>query len=266
MSAKYWHRLSHEQDLWRQGLTLVAGVDEAGCGPLAGPVVAAAVVFPCAWLESGLCRELRGLNDSKQLTEEEREKFYAVLASLPEVRYAIASKDVETIDRINIRQAAWRAMEAALDQLQPRPQHVLVDGLKIRWLPYPQTALVDGDARSYTIAAASVLAKVTRDRIMRDFEKTYPGYGFGSHKGYCTPQHLEAVKALGPCPIHRRTFWPFRPLETPLELFPELEGPDCKPTHLPPNPPAQATSPPVQAIPPHFQRSDTLDSSSSSSS
>jgi hypothetical protein len=152
MSAKYWHRLSHEQDLWRQGLSLVAGVDEAGCGPLAGPVVAAAVVFPCCWLESGLCRKLRGLNDSKQLTAEEREKYFAVLTSLPEIRYAIASMDVETIDRINIRQAAWRAMNVALDMLEPRPQHVLVDGLRIRWLPYAQTALVGGDARSYTIA------------------------------------------------------------------------------------------------------------------
>src|SRR5512145_268253 len=103
MSAKYWNRLSHERELWQSGMTQVAGVDEAGCGPLAGPVVAAAVVFPCSWLETGLCGRLRGLNDSKQLTEEQREKYYAALTSHPEVRYAIASKDVETIDRINIR-------------------------------------------------------------------------------------------------------------------------------------------------------------------
>jgi len=253
VSPKYWHRLSHEQDLWRQGLSLVAGVDEAGCGPVAGPVVAAAVMFPSEWLESGLCRKLRGLNDSKLLTEGDREKYYAVLTSLPEVHYAIASKDVETIDRINIRQAAWRAMEAALNMLQPRPQHVLVDGLKIRWLNYPQTALVDGDARSYTIAAASVLAKVTRDRIMREFEKAYPGYGFGAHKGYCTPQHLEAIKALGPCPIHRRSFWPFRPVETPLELFPELEGPDGKPLSLAPCPSREPEVPASDPIAPKQQ-------------
>ncbi len=226
MSAKYWHRLSHEYELWKQGFTCVAGVDEAGCGPLAGPVVAAAVVFPCAWAETGLYRKLRGLNDSKQLTEEQREKFYAIITSLAEVRYAIASMDVETIDRINIRQAAWRAMQATLDQLKPKPQHALIDGLRIKWLPYPHTALVEGDARSYSIAAASVLAKVTRDRMMREFDKVYPGYGFAEHKGYSTPQHYAAIERLGPSPIHRRTFAPFRPVETPLELFPEqFNGP-----------------------------------------
>lgn len=223
MSAKFWHRLSHECDLWRQGLTCVAGVDEAGCGPLAGPVVAAAVVFPCSWLETGLWSRLRGLNDSKQLTEEQREKYYAVLTSHPDIRYRIASVDVEMIDRINIRQAAWKAMHIALDQLDPSPQHVLVDGLRIRWLPYTHTPLVDGDAKSYSIAAASVLAKVTRDRVMRDLDKLYPGYGFAEHKGYSTPQHYAAIERLGPCPAHRRSFAPFRPVETPLELFPDLE-------------------------------------------
>jgi ribonuclease HII len=148
MGAKYWHRLSHESGLWRQGLTQIAGVDEAGCGPLAGPVVAAAVVFPFAWLEAGLYRRLRGLNDSKQLTEEQREKYYAVITGCSELRYGIAIVDVETIDRINIRQAAWRAMQIALDQLDPRPEHVLVDGLRIRWLPYTHTALIDGDCKA----------------------------------------------------------------------------------------------------------------------
>jgi ribonuclease HII len=198
---------------------LVAGVDEAGCGPLAGPVVAAAVVFPCAWRESGLYSKLRGLNDSKQLTEEEREKFYHRITTHPEIRYAIATVDVEMIDRINIRQAAWRAMNIALDQLQPRPEHVLIDGLRIRWLQYPQTALVQGDCKSYSIAAASVLAKVTRDRLMREFDKIYPGYGFAEHKGYATPQHYTAINERGPTPIHRRSFAPFRPVETELDLF-----------------------------------------------
>jgi Ribonuclease HII len=219
MSAKYWHRLSCECELWAKGTTLVAGADEAGCGPLAGPVMAAAVVFPCSWREAGLYKKLRGLNDSKQLAEEQREKFYSIITSHPEIRYAIATVDVEMIDRINIRQAAWRAMNIALDQLDPRPQHVLVDGLRIKWLPYPQTALVEGDCKSYSIAAASVLAKVTRDRLMRELDKVYPGYGFAEHKGYATPQHYAAISERGPCAIHRRSFAPFRPIEEPLELF-----------------------------------------------
>lgn len=224
MSAKFWNRLSYERELWQRGLTLVAGVDEAGCGPLAGPVVAAAVIFPCAWLEQGLGSGLRGLNDSKQLTETQREKYYSILTSHPEIHWAVASVDVEMIDRINIRQAAWRAMNLALDQLAPTPEHVLVDGLKIKWLRYPQTALVQGDARSYSIAGASVLAKVSRDRLMREYDRVYPGYGFAEHKGYGTPQHLAAIQALGPCPIHRRSFAPFRPVATALELFDSAGG------------------------------------------
>jgi ribonuclease HII len=220
MGAKFWNRLSHECALWQKGATLVAGVDEAGCGPLAGPVVAAAVVFPRQWLESGLPSKLRGLNDSKQLDEEQREKFFSVLTSHPEIRSAVATVEVEMIDRINIRQAAWRAMQQALDQLQPRPEHVLVDGLKIRWLPYAQTALVQGDCKSYSIAAASVLAKVTRDRLMIELDKSYPGYGFAEHKGYATPRHYAAIAERGACAIHRRSFAPFRPVATEMELFP----------------------------------------------
>lgn len=219
MSAKFWNRLSYERDLWQKGIALVAGVDEAGCGPLAGPVVAAAVMFPSSWAETGLYSKLRGLNDSKQLDEEQREKFFNILTTHPEILHAIVNVDVEMIDRINIRQAAWRAMNLALDQITPKPQHVLVDGLKIKWLPYEQTALVQGDAKSYSIAAASVLAKVTRDRAMRDYDKQFPGYGFGEHKGYATPQHYAAIEKLGPCAIHRKSFAPFRVVETNLELF-----------------------------------------------
>ncbi len=219
MSGKFWNRLAYERELWQQGLAHVAGVDEAGCGPLAGPVVAAAVVFPCGWLQDGLHGKLRGLNDSKQLTEEQREKYFAALLGLTEIRYAIASVDVEMIDKINIRQAAWRAMNLALGQIEPKPQHVLVDGLKISWLTYPQTPLVSGDAKSYSIAAASVLAKVTRDRMMREFDQLYPGYGFAEHKGYATPRHYAAISERGPCPIHRRSFSPFRPVATELDLF-----------------------------------------------
>src|SRR5207245_6190281 len=132
--------------------------------------------------------------------------YFSIITGCPEIRYAIASADVEMIDRINIRQAAWQAMNMALEQLRPRAQHVLVDGLRIKWLAYPQTALVQGDGKSYSIAAASVLAKVTRDRLMQDYDKQYPGYGFGEHKGYGTPKNLEAIKAQAPCPIHGKSF------------------------------------------------------------
>ncbi|MEI9865190.1 MAG: ribonuclease HII [Limisphaerales bacterium] len=208
--AKFWNRLSHECDLWRQGLSQVAGVDEAGCGPLAGPVVAAAVAFPRSWLESGLPSLFLGLNDSKQLDEEQRVKFFQKITTHPEIRSAISIMDVETIDRINIRQAAWRAMSNALDQISPRIEHVLVDGLRIRWLTYAQTPLVQGDARSYSIAAASVLAKVTRDRLMQEYHAQFPEYGFAQHKGYGTAKHLMAIEKHGACPIHRKSFAPFK--------------------------------------------------------
>jgi ribonuclease HII len=220
VAAKFWHRLAHECDLWQRGFSQVAGVDEAGCGPLAGPVVAAAVIFPKRWLETGLPTLFRGLNDSKQLTEDERDKFFERLRSNPEIRFAIATQDVATIDRVNIRQAAWRAMHQALDQLEPRAEHVLVDGLRIKWLPYRQTALVQGDARSYSIAAASVFAKVTRDRLMREYHLQFPEYGFNEHKGYGTVKHLAAIEKFGPCPIHRRSFGPLKPqLPAEEELF-----------------------------------------------
>ena len=217
MAAKFWNRLDHECQLWRSGVSHVAGTDEAGCGPLAGPVVAAAVIFPQGWGATGLPSAFRGLNDSKQLTEEEREKFFARITSHSEIRFAIASVDVETIDRINIFHAAQRAMILALGQLSPAAEHALVDGRAIKLLRIPQTPLVKGDARSYSIAAASVLAKVTRDRTMREMDRLYPGYGFAGHKGYGTPQHLAAIEKLGACAIHRRSFSPFKPTE--LELF-----------------------------------------------
>jgi ribonuclease HII len=219
LSAKFWNRLAHERDLWQRGLTIVAGVDEAGRGPLAGPVVAAAVVLPCGWSEMGLDGRLRGLNDSKQLTEAQRENYYALLTSHPEIRFAVAQVETEVIDRINILEATHRAMNQALAQLQPPPEHVLVDGRPVKSMRFSHTALVKGDARSYSIAGASVLAKVTRDRLMHELDRLYPGYGFAEHKGYGTPQHLAAIQALGPCPIHRRSFAPFRPVATELKLF-----------------------------------------------
>ncbi|HKQ38358.1 MAG TPA: ribonuclease HII [Verrucomicrobiae bacterium] len=227
MGAKFWKRLGHERELWQKGLSFVAGVDEAGCGPLAGPVVAAAVMFPCGWAEAGLYGKLRGLNDSKQLTEEQREHYYTIITTHPEIRYGIASVDVETIDQINILQAAHRAMHLALAQLAPAAEHALVDGRRVRSMTIPHTPIIKGDCRSYSIAAASVLAKVTRDRTMKELAALYPDYGFAEHKGYSTPQHLEAITRLGPCPIHRRSFSPFRPV--PLELFPADESPATLP-------------------------------------
>lgn len=217
MGAKYWNRLGFERELWQKGTLNVAGVDEAGCGPLAGPVVAAAVLFPCSWLETGLHGKLRGLNDSKQLTEEEREHYFAIITRHPEIRHGIGVVDVELIDQINILQAAHRAMNIALEQLQPAAEHVLVDGRPVKTLPVPHTPIVKGDCKSYSIAAASVLAKVTRDRIMVELDRQHPGYGFAEHKGYSTPQHLAALQQLGPCAIHRRSFSPFQPKA--MELF-----------------------------------------------
>jgi ribonuclease HII len=217
--AVYNGRLGFERELWQRGVTLVAGVDEAGCGPLAGPVVAGAVVFPHGWLESGLPRKLHGLNDSKQLTEIQRGKYFDIIIAHPEIRSAIAVVDAGTIDHINILQATHQAMNLALAKLLPAPEHVLVDGRAVNTMRFPSTPLVKGDCRSYSIAAASVLAKVTRDRLMRGFDQLYPGYGFAEHKGYGTVQHLAAIASLGPCPIHRRSFAPFRPVEKELELF-----------------------------------------------
>jgi ribonuclease HII len=209
-------RLEFEQDLWSRQFTFVAGVDEAGRGPLAGPVVAAAVILPATWANGGFDPRLVDLNDSKQLTEAQRENFFQIITTHPELRYAIAIVDAATIDRINILQATHRAMNEALAQLQPQPQHVLVDGRPVKSMKLPQTALVKGDSRSYSIAAASVLAKVTRDRMMQDFDAKFPGYGFAIHKGYGVPQHLAAIKKLGPCPIHRMSFAPLKLKEQKL--------------------------------------------------
>ncbi|HEY9170704.1 MAG TPA: ribonuclease HII, partial [Verrucomicrobiae bacterium] len=160
--------------------------------------------------DGGVDERLRDLNDSKQLTEAQRETFFAILTAHPDVRFGIATVDAAVIDRINILQATHRAMNEALARLQPPPEHVLVDGNPVKSLRFPQTALVKGDARSYSIAAASVLAKVTRDRLMLEFDRQFPGYGFAEHKGYGTPQHLAAIARFGPCPIHRRSFAPLK--------------------------------------------------------
>jgi ribonuclease HII len=209
-------RFEFERALWRQNLTRVAGVDEAGRGPLAGPVIAAAAILPPRWGESDLPHELEGLNDSKQLTGTQRERFFAFLISCGEVEFSIAQIDAAQIDEINILQATHRAMNDALAKLKLPPQHALVDGRTVKTMRVPQTAIVKGDARSYSIAAASVLAKVMRDRLMLEFHTQFPEYGFAKHKGYGTAKHLAAIAEHGACPIHRKSFAPIKQPEPKL--------------------------------------------------
>jgi ribonuclease HII len=216
MSAKFITSFEFELPLWRSGVARIAGVDEAGRGPLAGPVVAAAAILPARWAQTGLPAELAGLNDSKQLSETQREKYFAFLTACVEIEFAIAAVDAAVIDEINILQATHRAMNDALARLQSLPAHALVDGRPVKSLRVPQTAIVKGDARSYSIAAASVLAKVTRDRQMRELDARFPGYGFAEHKGYGTAKHLAAIEKLGACAVHRRSFAPLKPAEPGL--------------------------------------------------
>lgn len=197
--------LKHEKQLRAQGYSSIAGIDEAGRGPLAGPVVAAAAVLPEKFRH-------KTLRDSKQLTARQRDVLYDELMAHSEVRWAVAVVEVEEIDRINILRATHVAMRLAVTQLPSPPDHVLIDGLRVNPFPIEQTPLVSGDALSFSIAAASVIAKVTRDRLMLDYDRTYPAYGFAQHKGYGTELHLERLRQHGPCPIHRRTFLPVQQL------------------------------------------------------
>ena len=217
MARTVTDRFQFERELLQQGTLRLAGVDEAGRGPLAGPVVAAAVILPIAWIIDGMPADFTDLNDSKQLTEAQRERFFALLTTRSGIEFAIAESEPAVIDAVNILQATHRAMNAALRQLHPRAAHALVDGLRVKSLVVPQTPVVKGDARSYSIAAASVLAKVTRDRVMVAADARWPEYGFAQHKGYPTPEHLAALAKHGPCPIHRRSFAPMR--RTEPELF-----------------------------------------------
>ncbi|MBM3840220.1 MAG: ribonuclease HII [Verrucomicrobia bacterium] len=210
-------RFEFERALLAKGVTRIAGVDEAGRGPLAGPVVAAAAVLPVEWIRNGLPEALEGLNDSKQLTSAQRESFFTFLTTQAEILTAVSLVEVGVIDTINILQATHQAMNRALAQLTLPPEHVLVDGLPVASIALPQTALVQGDARSYSIAAASVMAKVTRDRLMEDYDRQFPAYGFAKNKGYGTAEHLAALAQHGPCPLHRRSFAPLKPSQQ--ELF-----------------------------------------------
>jgi ribonuclease HII len=192
---------------WRRlGVAPVAGVDEAGRGCLAGPVVAAAVILPS--------RPPRGIDDSKRLTPRMREALASALESSG-ARIAWAGAECDEIDRHDIRRATFLAMRRALEALPERPAAVLVDGFAIPLLDLPQQALVHGDALCLSIAAASIIAKVARDRLMLDLDRLYPDYGFAVHKGYATPDHLAALRRHGPCPCHRRSFAPVRDVIEP---------------------------------------------------
>jgi ribonuclease HII len=204
--------LAYEKEAWQSGLFFIAGVDEAGRGPLAGPVVAAAVVFERDWLENGGAEEFDGLTDSKALTEKKRDVFFEQLTTCPFAHTAFAVIGPEEIDSINILQATWKAMGLALSGLERMPELALVDGNPVRGLPCSSRNIVKGDVKSLSIAAASIIAKVTRDRIMLELDTRHPEYGFAAHKGYGTKTHLEAIHRHGPLPCHRKTFRPIAEL------------------------------------------------------
>lgn len=197
--------LAFEREGAAQGFTRIAGVDEAGRGPLAGPIVAAAVV---------LAGPVTGINDSKQLTWEARERFFEMLHGGGHA-IGVAIIPAGEIDQFGIQQANYGAMARAVAQLVPAPDYLLIDGFRVPGLAQPQLKLIKGDSRSQSIAAASVIAKVTRDRLMVEYDEQYPEYGFAKHKGYGTRAHLDAIALHGPCPIHRMSFAPMsRPRET----------------------------------------------------
>jgi ribonuclease HII len=206
-----------ENKLRAIGVAQIAGIDEAGRGALAGPVVAAAVVLPEKFRDDKL-------KDSKQLSPDLREKIYEKLVSHPDVVWAIGVVDHIAIDQINILRATHKAMRTAVEALMAAPEHVLIDGLPVSPFPVPQTAIVDGDCISKSIAAASVIAKVSRDRMMRDFCAMFPEYCFSQHKGYSTEVHLLKLHQLGPCPIHRRSFEPVAQPLLALEGFVQFKN------------------------------------------
>ena len=190
--------LHFERLLWKAGIQHIAGVDEVGMGPLAGPVVAAAVVFPPG-------AEIEGVDDSKALDEEARMRLDKDIREKASA-FAIGVVEVEEIDRINIYHAGIHAMQLALSNLPVTPQHILVDSRTVPGFAQPQNSFDKGDGINFSIACASIVAKVYRDRLMMELDSKYPGYGFASHKGYATPEHQRAIREFGPCPIHRRSF------------------------------------------------------------
>lgn len=216
--------LRFEIDLWSEGYSFVAGVDEAGMAPLAGPVVAGAVILPRNY-------KLRGLNDSKKILDHETREELAVQIKQDAICWAYGFAEVEEIDRINIYHAGLLAMQRAVQGLSCIPDFVLVDARRIPQCPAPQRGIIRGDALSASIAAASIIAKTTRDAHMLEMDGLYQGYGFASHKGYPTPEHCRALKELGALPIHRRSFGRVRevlgldPIQTELFAEPSDEAP-----------------------------------------
>jgi ribonuclease HII len=202
--------LSYEQELRHAGHHRIAGIDEAGRGPLAGPVSAAAVILPEGF-------HLHGLNDSKKLSAAKRETLFDAITHSPDIEWSVATASVEEIDTLNILRATHLAMRRAAECLASRPDHCLIDGLPVRDFPFPYRAVVKGDSLSLSIAAASILAKVSRDRIMRKIDSEFPHYGFSKHQGYGTLQHMEALRIHGPCRHHRRSFQPVAQLSLPLD-------------------------------------------------
>lgn len=194
--------LVEERKLWNQGFQLLAGIDEAGRGPLAGPVVAAACILPAQF-------DLFGLNDSKMLTESKREKLYTQIQAQA-IDYASGSAEPAEIDALNILQATKLAMKRAIEGLKVRPHYLMIDALTLPTVKLPQLPLIGGDQISASIAAASILAKVTRDRLMVELHALYPEYTFSKNKGYGTSEHMQVLRRIGPCPLHRRSFAPVK--------------------------------------------------------
>ncbi|GAB4375808.1 MAG: hypothetical protein Kow0042_21510 [Calditrichia bacterium] len=190
--------LRFEHLIWKKGFRRIAGVDEAGCGPLAGPVVAAAVVFPPYF-------HLPDVKDSKKLTARQREILYTDILEHC-VDYGVGVVSPREVDQLNIRQATFKAMRMAIGSLKFQPDYILFDGYELPERFYPQEAVMDGDEYSFTIAAASIIAKVSRDRLMIEYHREYPQYGFDRHKGYGTAFHREMIRKYGPCAIHRVSF------------------------------------------------------------
>ena len=199
----------YEDEARAEGYSLIAGVDEAGRGPLAGPVSVAAVILP-----EGLI--LPRINDSKKLSEKVRNELYdEIMAKAVSVKQVFV--DERTIDRVNILQATMNGMYEAIFALEPQPDKVLLDAVKLERLPMPSLSLIKGDAKSATIAAASIIAKVSRDRLMDGYDKQYPEYGFAEHKGYGTASHIASIRKFGPCPIHRQSFEPIKSMVDEIE-------------------------------------------------
>jgi ribonuclease HII len=210
--------LDEEIALLRQGYLCIAGLDEAGRGCLAGPVVAAAVMLPLADDQLEIATLLAGVRDSKQMTAHARDRLFDVIQQHA-LSIGVGFGSVAQIDQRNILQATKLAMKSAISQLSPPPHALLLDALRLKDIPLPQRDLIKGDARSLSIAAASVIAKVTRDRLMQQLHTEFPAYGFDQHKGYGTPEHLAALQQHGACPHHRMSFAPVRDL---YGLFPDL--------------------------------------------